>query len=305
MLLGQYDIAGIGSVRLHAFGAPDAYHNAVTVQVANPSGTARRTMQIPAYYEYKAGGALGFTMENILDVGLSYRQTHTAGANLSLGYIYHDWGIYASVIPLKDDSPWGGLKFALGYSGRSFYEDDYKQEIYEGMVLVEPGEEPDAEDNAPLYSAIHADLTWSGDVLGGKLSAGLYNNFSFHSLAKEKTLLYDKTLDAATGMYSDENSLVMYNELVVSWQLLSILTPELKVRNYYGKISGYEGAKGKDYGKDVLLVQLLAKFTVTPNVELRAGVKFVDTLYQTPPVSIVLKNSNYVIAVPVGVTIKL
>jgi hypothetical protein len=306
MLLGQYDIAGIGSVRLHAFGAPDAYHHAVTVPVVNPiPAGSRRTMQIPAYYAYKAGGALGFTMENILDVGLSYRQTHTEGSGLYLGYIYHDWGVYASVIPLKDDSPWGGLKFALGYSGRSFYEDAYKQEIYEGRVLVDEGEEPTAEEDAPLYTALHFDVSWRGDILNRKLSVGLYNNVSFHSLEKEKTKLYDKTLASVTDMYSDETSLVLYNELVTSWQVLPLLAPEIKVRNYYGKISGYEGTKGKDYGKDVLLLQLMAKFTVTPNVELRAGVKFVDTIYQTPPLSIVLKNSNYVIAVPMGVTIKL
>jgi hypothetical protein len=303
LLMGQYDIAGVGSLKLNAFGAPDAYHNAVTVQVATTTpNTPRRTMEIPAYYAYKAGGALGFSMDNILNLGLSYRQTHTEGSGLSLGYIYHDWGLYAVVTALEESV---GLKAALGYSGRSFYEDAYKQEIREGATVVEAGVEPDAEDKAPLYTTIHFDLAWSGDILARKLSVGLYNNCSFYTLAKENTPLYDETLAAVTDMYSDESSLVLYNELVASWQLFPAVAPELRVRNYYGKISGFEGAKDKDYGKDVLLVQLLAKFTVTPNVELRAGVKFVDTLYQTPPVSIVLKNSNYVIAVPVGVTIKL
>lgn len=299
LLLSGYCGIGPGSLRLNFFAAPDSYHNAITVSVPNPGSTATRSMHIPAYYAYKAGGALRWDMD-ILNIGASYRQTHTEGSGAALGDIHHDWGLYAVTSALEQAV---GLKIAAGYSGRIRYEDEYRQEIYQGTMLVDAGREPDAKENAPVYTAIHLDLQWNGDIAGRNLSVGLYNNYSFFTQAKEKTARYDEGIAAALDMYADESMLVLYNELVATYDLTPRFTPELKFRNYYGKISALDGVKDWDYGKDVFLVQAMAHFKAAPNTELRIGVKFENSIYGTPEDSLILKNSSFTIAIPIGVTI--
>jgi hypothetical protein len=299
LLLSGYCDIGPGALRLNLFAAPDSYHNAVTVSIPNPGSTAPRSMHIPAYYAYHAGGALRWDMD-ILNIGASYRQAHTEGSGTALGNIYHDWGLYAVTDALEQAA---GLKIAAGYSGRIWYEDEYQQEIYEGTTLVDSGGEPDAKEKAPVHTAIHLDLQWDGDVSGKNFSVDLYNNCSFFTLEKEKTARYDEAIAASLDMYADESMLVLYNELVLAYDLTPRFTPELKFRNYYGKIVSLDGVKSWDYGKDVFLVQAMAHFKVAPNTELRAGVKFENSIYGTPEDSLILKNSSFTVAVPLGLTI--
>ncbi|MDR2785010.1 MAG: hypothetical protein LBB83_03745 [Treponema sp.] len=116
--------------------------------------------------------------------------------------------------------------------------------------------------------------------------------------------VYDEDIAKIADVYADERVLALYNELVASYRITETFSPSLKVRNYYGSIAGRTGVKGQDYGKDVLAVEALAAYKITENVELRAGIRFENTIYDTPVVSDVLKNSGFGIYLPVGLTIQ-
>jgi hypothetical protein len=135
------------------------------------------------------------------------------------------------------------------------------------------------------------------------LKIGLYNNVSFYSLDAGQTLAYDEDIAAVNGsIYSDESSLVLYNELGASYSLGKIV-PSVMIRNYYGTLTARNGVTGQDYGRDILIVEAKAAYKINNHMELRGGVKFENTIYDTPAVSDVLKNSNFVFSIPVGVTL--
>jgi hypothetical protein len=265
---------------LSFFAAPDTYHRSRTYSI--PGTSPVQTFTVDAYYSYKLGGALRFDLEDIVSVGASYRQQHTEGTTqVSTGDIYNDYGLYAEVNALKQFLP--GFGFALGYSGQIAYED---------------GDDPET---APVKHGVHFDLKYTGVE---KLSIGLYNNASFYTLARENTLYYDEDIAAAMDIYTDESSLVLYNELNISYDLFEFLTPSLMVRNYYGALTGNGGRKDQDYGKNILTVELKAAYKISEFASVRAGVKFENITYMTPVTSVVLKNSNYAISIPVGITVQ-
>lgn len=279
----------IGPVALNAFVAPDAYHVArIYTPPATTTGAAPN-VKIPAYYSYKAGGSLRFDLPELVSVAASYRQEHTAGDTYTaLGYIFNDYGLYADITALSAL----GLEIGVGYSGRIAFEDLYFQEGEEELTEL---------DFAPVMNAIHLDIKYTGVP---KLTLGLYNNVSFYTLAADKTPVYDEDIAKIADVYADERVLALYNELVASYRITETFSPSLKVRNYYGSIAGRTGVKGQDYGKDVLAVEALAAYKITENVELRAGIRFENTIYDTPVVSDVLKNSGFGIYLPVGLTIQ-
>jgi hypothetical protein len=278
----------IGPAALNVFVTPDAYHVARTYKVPGSSGGTEPN-KVPAYYSYKAGGSLRFDFPGLVSVAASFRQEHTTGDTYTvLGYISNDYGLYADITALSAF----GLEIGVGYSGRVAFEDLYFQE---------GEEERDALDFAPVMHAIHLDLKYTGVP---KLTVGLYNNISFYSLAADKTLVYDKDIAAVADVYTDEKVFVLYNELTASYNITETFFPSLKLRNYYGSISGRNGTKDQDYGKDVLTIEALANYNITKEVSLRTGLKFINAVYNTPETSYVLKNDTFVFAIPIGITVQ-
>jgi hypothetical protein len=275
--LGQ---ALIGPAEIGVFAAPDAYFVARHFQVPGTATGAEPEQTIPAYYAYNFGTNLKLALPELLDAGLSFRQIHTEGVNSSTGEIYNDFGLYTAINALRDL----GLRIGAGYSFRIAYED---------------GDDPST---AALRNSIHLDIVYSGIP---NLNAGLYNNVSFYSLAAENLPAYDPAIAQVANVYADEFSLVLYNELEVSYELPNLkLTPGLVLRNYYAVLDGRNGVKGADYGMDTFSVEAKAAYKVSERAEFRAGLKFTNTVYDTPKVSDVLVNSNFAVAIPVGLTLK-
>jgi hypothetical protein len=268
----------VGPVAVNVFAAPSAYHKAQYLIADND--TTETKIKVDPYYSYKAGGSLAYTLPDILTIGASFRQTHTAGSSIYKGDISNDYGLYGDIIALSNL----GVEIGLGYSGRIAFED-----------------EEDGIDYAPIQHAVHLDAKYTGI---DKLVVGLYNNLSFSTLAKDKTLAYDEDIAAIMDIYTDESTFVLYNELEVSYDLTEKFTPSLNFKNYYSTILGRNGVKDRDYGKDTFSVEAKATYKITGNASLRAGVKFENILYATPEDSVILRNNSYSISIPVGVTIE-
>jgi hypothetical protein len=218
-----------------------------------------------------------------LTLGAAYRTAHSESiSGTDIGLISHDFGVYGIIsLPVVE-----GLQIALGYSGSLVYddEDDDEQEV-----------------RKPLKNAVHFDLGYSGIP---RLNIGLYNNISFHTLTKQDTIGYIETADKLNpNLFGDEESLVLYNELGVSYDITETVTASLMVRNYYAALTNLNGSKGQDYAKDTFVVEALAKYRITENVQARGGLKFELNNYGTPVSSQVLQNSSYAISVPIGVTV--
>jgi hypothetical protein len=273
----------IGPAEIGFFAAPDAYFVARHFQVPGTGTGDEPEQTIPAYYAYNFGGNAKVNLTGIANIGASYRQIHTVGEASSTGDIYNDFGLYAAtdLNILKDL----GLTVGLGYSGRISFEDG------------------DDASTAPVQNAIHLDIEYRNSGFG--FTAGLYNNISFYTLKAENLSVYDPAVASIANIYTDESSLALYNELKVSYAIPAIkLTPSLIIRNYYGTKTGFMGVKGADYSLDILTVEARAAFTLSENTEIRAGLKFTNTAYNTPKVSDVLVNSNFAVAIPVGITLK-
>jgi hypothetical protein len=235
---------------------------------------------IPAYYAYNFGANLKLAFPDLLDAGLSFRQIHTEGLNASTGDIYNDFGLYTAVNALRNL----GLRIGAGYSFRITYED---------------GDDPST---AALRNGIHLDLLYTGLP---NLSVGLYNNISFYVLPAENLSVYDPAIAQVANVYADESSLVLYNELDVSYEFPNLkITPGLVLRNYYAVLNGKNGVRGADYGMDIFIVEAKAAYKISEIAEFRAGLKFTNTAYNTPKISDVLVNSNFAVAIPVGLTLK-
>jgi hypothetical protein len=279
-LVGFLGQALAGPVEIGVFAAPDAYFVARHFQVPGTQAGDEPEQTIPAYYAYNFGANLKLAFPDLLNAGLSFRQIHTEGVNASTGDIYNDFGLYAAVDALQDL----GLRIGAGYSFRIAYED---------------GDDPST---AALRNGIHLDVIYSG-VPGMK--AGLYNNISFYKLAAENLSVYDPAIAQIANVYADESSLVLYNELDVSYELPDLkLTPALVLRNYYAVLNGKNGVRGADYGVDTFSIEAKAAYKVSEIAEFRAGLKFTNTVYNTPKISDVLVNSSFAVAIPVGLTLK-
>ena len=275
--LGQ---ALAGPAEIGFFAAPDAYFVARYFQVPGTQAGDEPKQKIPAYYAYNFGANLKLSFPELLNAGASFRQIHTEVVNSSTGDIYNDFGLYAAVDVLKDM----GLQIGAGYSFRIAYEDG------------------DAPGSAALQNGIHLDFVYSG--LPG-LKAGLYNNVSFYTLAAENLSVYDPAIAQVANVYADESSLVLYNELDLSYELPNLkLIPSLILRNYYAVLNGMNGVRNADYGLDAFTVEVKAAYKVSDSAEFRAGLKFTNTVYNTPKISDVLVNSNFAVAIPVGLTLK-
>jgi hypothetical protein len=275
--LGQ---ALVGPAEIGFFAAPDAYFVARHFQVPGTQAGDEPEQTIPAYYAYNFGANLKLAFPELLNAGVSFRQIHTEGVNSSTGDIYSDFGLYAAVNALQDL----GLQIGAGYSFRIAYED---------------GDDPAS---AALRNGIHLDAVYSGLP---SLTAGLYNNISFYTLAAENLSVYDPAIAQVADVYTDESSLVLYNELDLSYELPDLkITPSLILRNYYAVLNGKNGVKGADYGVDTFIVEAKVAYKVSDIAEFRAGLKFTNTVYNTPKISDVLVNSNFAVAIPVGLTLK-
>jgi hypothetical protein len=137
------------------------------------------------------------------------------------------------------------------------------------------------------------------------LTAGLYNNISFYTLSAENLSVYDPAIAQVADVYADESSLVLYNELDLSYEFPNLkITPSLILRNYYAVLKGKNGVKGADYGVETFIVEAKVAYKVSDIAEFRAGLKFTNTAYNTPKISDVLVNSNFAVAIPVGLTLK-
>jgi hypothetical protein len=272
-----------GTLELRGFFAPNEYYLAkrVTNEWDQTSGTL--PVEIPAYATYKFGGGFKYTFPEWVSLGASYRTAHTEPVGATdIGNISHDFGVYAIVTaPMLE-----GLKLGIGYSGNLFYQD---------------ADDDSTEIRKPLKSAVHFDVSYSGIIPG--LTVGLYNNVSFHKLDKVDTFGYIKELDALNNVFGDEESLILYNELAASYDITKTITASLMVRNYYATLTNRDGALGQDYAKDTFVVEALAKYKITANVQARAGVKFELNNYGTPINSAVLKNSNNAVSIPIGLTV--
>jgi hypothetical protein len=283
-LAQQADVIGflgsgiIGPVEIGAFAAPNAYFTARHFQVPGTITGDEPEQTVPAYYTYNFGGYAKFSLPDLVDVGASYRQIHTEGSGTYTGEIFHDFGLYAVLGLLKNI----GVEIGAGYSGRIAYDDG------------------DDIGYAPFKSGIHLDAVYSGIP---NLKVGLYNNLSLYTLDAENSRAYDEGIAKVSDIYADEDYLALYNELVLSYTLGRI-TPSLGARNYYAVLSGFKGVKEADYGLDELTVDAKVTFKVSESMEVRGGIKYVNTVYDTPKVSDVLVNSNFVIAIPVGITFK-
>jgi hypothetical protein len=272
----------VGPMELGFFAAPDQYFVARYYSIpASTGGTPKA--EIPAYSTYNFGFNAKLTLENIATVGASYRQIHTEGRGTSIGDIFHNYGLYARItVPALTVL---GIGIGVGYSGQVAYEDA-----------------DDASDNAPVKSAFHLDATYSG--MENKLNVSLFNNVSFYTLSADKTIAYDSDIADVADIYADEASFVLYNELKVAYSLTEKLIPSLTLRNYYGTLTGRNGIKDQDYGLDVFTAEARATYKIKDNAEMRVGLKCVNTAFNTPTVSDVLKNSNFVFSIPIGLTVK-
>jgi hypothetical protein len=276
-------MGGAGELNLSGFFAPNEYYLAQKVSVSGGEPNSSAPSIIPAYATYKFGGSLKYSLPDILTLGAAYRTAHSkSDTETDIGYISHDFGLYGIItLPVVP-----GLKVAVGYSGNVVYEDkdDDAQEI-----------------RKPLKSAVHFDVGYSGI---SRLNLGLYNNFSFHTLAKADTIGFIAEADRVNpNLFGDEESFVLYNELSASYDFTEIFTASLMVRNYYASLVNLDGGKGQDYAKDTFIVEALAKYKISGNVQARGGVKFELTNYGTPLSSQVLQNSGYAISLPIGLTV--
>jgi hypothetical protein len=277
-------MGGAGELNLSGFFAPNEYYLAQKTSNSYDLSYGASVI-IPAYATYKFGGALKYSLPEYLTLGAAYRTAHSKSiAATDIGYISHDFGVYGIVtLPAQALE---GLTIALGYSGSLTYKDE---------------DADDKEIRKPLKSAVHADFGYSGIP---RLKLGLYNNVSFHTLAKADTIGYIAEADRLNpNLFGDEKSLILYNELSASYGITETITASLMVRNYYASLSNLDGGKGQDYGRDIFIVEALAKYNVTENIQARGGVKFELNNYGTPVSSQVLQNSSYAVSIPVGVTV--
>lgn len=275
-------LGGAGELNLSGFFAPNEYYLAQKISVSYDQSYGAPTV-IPAYATYKFGGALKYLFPEYLTLGAAYRTAHSeAVTSTDIGFISHDFGVYGIVtLPAVE-----GLKVALGYSGSLVYEDK---------------DSDDQEIRKPLKNAVHADFAYSGIP---RLNLGLYNNVSFHTLAKADTIGYIAEADRLNpNLFGDEQSLVLYNEISASYDITDAVTASLMVRNYYASLVNLNGGKGQDYAKDTFIVEALAKYKFTDTIQARGGVKFELNNYGTPLSSQVLQNSNYAVSIPIGVTV--
>jgi hypothetical protein len=271
-----------GELNLSGFFAPNEYYLAQKISNSYDLNYGAATV-IPAYATYKFGGSLKYSLPEYLVLGAAYRTAHSESVtSTDIGFISHDFGVYGIVtLPVVE-----GLKFALGYSSSLVYEDK---------------DEDDQEIRKPLKNAVHIDIGYGGIP---RLNIGLYNNISFHTLAKADTIGYIAEADRLNpNLFGDEESLVLYNEVSASYDITETLTASLMIRNYYGSLSNLDGGKGQDYAKDTFIVEALAKYKITDTIQARGGVKFENNSYGTPISSQVLQNSNYAISIPIGVTV--
>lgn len=277
---GYLPLGNFGELAVSGFLAPNEYYLGRKINnAADQSGSTMPTI-VPAYATYKFGGSLKYTFPDWGTLGAAYRTYHTiAGEGVELGNVFHDYGFYAIVtLPMLT-----GLKIGLGYSGHL----DYREEI-----------DRDDEIYAPIQNAIHLDVTYQNVIPG--LSLGLYNNLSFYTLAKEDTIGY---LVTASSLFEDVKSTVWYNELSASYMITKALTATLMVRNYYAELLNYQGVRGKNYGKEVFIVEALARYNITEKVQVRGGLKFEMTKYNTPLLSLVMKNDNNAFSIPIGIIV--
>jgi hypothetical protein len=276
-VLGSLSSVYIGPVQAGVFFAPSEYHAAIQYTVGN-SGTSQiaEKATVSSYYTYKAGANIKFTLPDIVTVGAAYRQAHLEGSTqTSTGTLQHDYGLYGIVYLVPT------VTIGAGYSGRYLEDTDEEEEDIE---------------NYPFYHGFHLDASFRL----GKFGLGLYNNLSFAKLAKDKTYSY-----VGAGNFNDDESMfVLYNQVEGSYDLTSALTLSLMARNYYGSLKAWKGKKGDDYGKDVFLVEAKATYKLSSHASLRGGIKFEKTVYGTPVASSILKNNNYSIALPIGLTLE-
>jgi hypothetical protein len=263
-----------GPLEAGFFTAPNEYHVA---KQYTPGGIYNAPKEfVESYYTYKAGGNIKYNF-SFITVGAAFRQAHLlAETPTSTGTIQKDYGIYG-IFHLP-----AGFTIGAGYSGRSSEDND--------EVL-----------HYPVQHGFHLDVKFTGVE---RLSIALYNNLSFASLEKDKTLTYDPGIDAVTDVYEDQSSFVLYNQVEGAYDLTDALTLSLMIRNYYGTLTAMNGRKNQNYGKDIFIVETKASYKFDSHTSLRGGLKFETNLYSTPLDSIVLKNSNYSFSVPVGITLQ-
>jgi hypothetical protein len=273
-------LGDLGEVNVSGFFAPNEYYLAQKTTNSYDQSYGASVM-IPAYATYKFGGSLKYTFPEYLTLGAAYRTAHSEPVTTTdIGFISHDIGVYGIVtLPF-------GLKTGIGYSGNLVYEDK---------------DDDDQEIRKPLKSAIHLDLGYGGIP---RLNIGLYNNVSFYTVEKADTIGYIAEADRLNpNLFGDEESLVLYNEVSVSYDVTETFTPTLMVRNYYGSLNNLDGGKGQDYSKNTFIVEVLARYKINDNIQARGGVKFEKTDYGTPVSSQVLQNSNYAVSIPIGLTV--
>jgi hypothetical protein len=275
-------LGSLGEINLSAFFAPNEYYLAQKTNASYDQNYGAGIV-IPAYSTYKFGGSLKYSLPDLLTLGAAYRTAHSETiSGTDIGLISHDFGFYGIVtLPFLKS-----LKIGTGYSGSLIYDDK---------------DEDAQEIRKPLKSAVHFDVIFSGIP---RLNIGLYNNISFHTLAKEDTIGYIAEADKLNpNLFGDEESFVLYNELSASFDITGTLAVSLMTRNYYATLDNYMGGKGQNFGKDIFIIEALAKYKINDNAQARGGVKFEKNVYGTPISSKVLQNSNYAISVPIGITV--
>jgi hypothetical protein len=273
-VFGSLSSLYFGPLEFGFFTAPNEYHVAKQYTPGGDYYAAKELVE--SYYTYKMGGNIKFTLP-FLAIGAAFRQAHLlAETATTTGTIQQDYGIYG-IFYLP-----AGFTIGTGYSGRMSEDND--------EVLY-----------YPTRHAFHFDVKFTG-IKG--LSIGLYNNLSFASLEKDKTLTYDPDIAALSDVYDDEASSVLYNQVEGAYDLTDALTLSLMVRNYYGTLNALNGRKNQNYGKDVFIVELKTSYKIDSHTSLRGGLKFETNLYSTPVESTVLKNSNYSFSVPIGITLQ-
>ncbi|MDR1128318.1 MAG: hypothetical protein LBL20_03315 [Treponema sp.] len=312
-VIGFLGSALVGPVEAGFFAAPNAFFPAryYTTQQSSTSSTVYPPQKISAYETYNMGGNLKLTLPDWFALGISYRQKHTESTGgLSRGDVFHDFGVYASVMALRR---WG-VDAGFGYSGRVDYSDIMgdvnaeKDPNDPNKPVVITDKEPWIK--APLKSAFHFDVKYVPTFLSD-LTLASYNNISFYSRKKQDTLAYDQALDQVANLYAHEESFVLYNEVSVSYALNmlrnvtgGLIIPSFVFRNYVAKLSGVDGIRGQNYGKYILILEGKVAYKISDNMEVRAGLKWEKNEYKTPAVSDILRNSTDLFAVPIGVTLK-
>jgi hypothetical protein len=269
LIIGRFFEAGF-------FLSPNEYQNA---KQYTPGGVYLADKEtVASYYTYKAGGNLKFSWPDIFSIGAAYRQAHLIGTATTTGTIQTDYGVYGILYAIP------GISLGLGYSNRSSEDNDDPAVKF-----------------FPTYHAFHLDLKVTGIK---RFGFAVYNNVSMSALEKEKTLSYNDLIASVGDVFDEESTFVLYNQADVSFDFTSHVTLSLMVRNYYATLTALYGLKGNDYGKDTFITELKLSYKFDEHASLRGGVKFENTTYSTPVNSVVLKNSNYVIAIPVGVTLQ-